>query len=236
MATAEKTVRDSAVAAPRGLLKPLPPLEPNLPLGEAVFQSLYRALQTGVLGPGDRLREEDIAGELAVSRTPVREALSRMQDRRFVVPAGGRGLLVRRLDLNEVLELYAMREILEGAAARLAATQITRSEILMLEDIQQRLDQSGEDHAAAASLNRRFHEVIAQGARNRYLDLAIAEIKDVILLLRDTTFSEPGRNEAAGREHRLIIDGLSSRDPDAAEHAARNHIHEALKIRLKLLG
>lgn len=235
MTTAEKMARELAVAAPRGLSKPLPRLEPNLPLGEAVFQSLYRALQTGVLAPGDRLREEDIAGELAVSRTPVREALSRMQDRRFVVPAGGRGLLVRKLELNEVLELYAMREILEGAAARIAAAQITPSEILVLEDVQQKIDESADDYAAAA-FNRRFHEVIAQGARNRYLDISLAAIKDATLLLGDTTFSDPGRKETAGREHRQIIAGLASRDADAAEQAARHHIHEALKIRLKLLG
>ena len=90
-------------------------------LGEAVFRSLCEALQAGSYRAGDRLREEEVAQRLKVSRTPVREALGRLAARCFVEPAGGRGLIVRNLDISEVLELYAMREIMEGAAARLAA-------------------------------------------------------------------------------------------------------------------
>src|SRR3954465_3300108 len=89
--------------------------ESGIPLSEAVFRSLCQALRIGLYRPGDRLREEDVAQRLKVSRTPVREALGRLMAKGFVEPAGGRGLIVRSLDTAEVLELYAMREILEGA-------------------------------------------------------------------------------------------------------------------------
>src|SRR3712207_6471716 len=89
----------------------------GISLSEAVFRSLREALRAGLYRPGDRLREEEVAQRLKVSRTPVREALGRLMTKGFVEPAGGRGLVVRRLDPAEVLELYAMREILEGAAA-----------------------------------------------------------------------------------------------------------------------
>src|ERR1700761_6618280 len=89
----------------------------GLPLGEAVFRVLRQALREGVYRPGDRLREEEIARELNVSRTPIREAFGRLQSKRLIEPSGTKGLVVRTLDMTEVLELYAMREILEGAAA-----------------------------------------------------------------------------------------------------------------------
>src|SRR3569623_2493667 len=89
--------------------------------GEAVFRSRCEALQAGSYRAGDRLREEEGAQRRKVSRTPVREALGRLAARGIVEPAGGRGLIVRNLDISEVLELYAMREIMEGAAARQAA-------------------------------------------------------------------------------------------------------------------
>lgn len=235
METATRKNRTAAGGALRATFG-LPALEPGVPLGEAVFQSLYRALQSGGIKPGDRLREEDIAAELAVSRTPVREALSRMQARRFVVPAAGRGLLVRQLDRGEILELYAMRAILEGAAARLAAVQITEPELHALRGIQQRLDTADVDPNSAAQLNRRFHEAIVSAARNRYLDAAFAEVNDVIPLLGTTTFSWPKRPETAATEHGRILDALQARDPDAAESAARDHLRESLNIRLMLLG
>src|SRR5215475_2023801 len=106
-------------------------------LGEAVFRSLCEALQAGSYRAGDRLREEEVAQRLKVSRTPVREALGRLAARGFVEPAGGRGLIVRSLDISEVLELYAMREILEGTAARLAAEHASQTEIDALRDLDQ---------------------------------------------------------------------------------------------------
>ncbi|WP_163208692.1 GntR family transcriptional regulator, partial [Citrobacter freundii] len=80
------------------------------------YRALCRALREGIYRPGDRLREEEVARRLAVSRTPVREAFGRLLARRLVVPVGARGLVVRNLGASDVLELYALREILEGAA------------------------------------------------------------------------------------------------------------------------
>src|SRR6478736_3301539 len=117
-------------------------------LGEAVFRSLCEALQGGTYRAGDRLREEEVAQRLNVSRTPVREALGRLAARGFVAPSGGRGLVVRNLDISEVLELYAMREILEGAAARLAAEHASAPEIDALRDIAQAFIEAAETEAA----------------------------------------------------------------------------------------
>jgi DNA-binding GntR family transcriptional regulator len=204
-------------------------------LGEAVFRSLCEALQAGAYRAGDRLREEEVAQRLNVSRTPVREALGRLAARGCVQPARGRGFIVRSLDISEVLELYAMREILEGAAARLAAEHASRPEIDALTDIEQAFTEATGDAAEMARLNRGFHDAIGRAARNRYLDNASGELQDWIALLGPTTFSVTGRPATSHREHQAIINAIAARDGDKAETLARAHIREALRCRLKLL-
>ncbi|MCG7393829.1 GntR family transcriptional regulator [Microvirga sp. ACRRW] len=207
----------------------------GIPLSEAVFRSLCQALRAGLYRPGDRLREEDVAQRLKVSRTPVREALGRLLAKGFVEPAGGRGLIVRSLGPAEVLELYAMREILEGAAARLAAQHASQPEIDALIDLEQSFEAHTNDPAEMARLNRAFHEMIFRSARNRYLDSALQELQDGIALLGATTFSVAARPSTAAQEHRALIDAIAARDADRAEKIARSHIQEALRVRLRLL-
>lgn len=209
-------------------------------LGEAVFRSLCEALQAGSYRAGDRLREEEVAQRLKVSRTPVREALGRLAARGFVEPAGGRGLIVRNLDISEVLELYAMREIMEGAAARLAAGHASATEIDALRDIEQAFVEASATDAAEmakemARLNRAFHEAICRAARNRYLDNASGELQDWIALLGPTTFTVSRRPSTSHSEHQAIIEAIATRNCDKAEQLARAHIREALRCRLKLL-
>ncbi|WP_445504216.1 GntR family transcriptional regulator [Microvirga sp. G4-2] len=207
----------------------------GIPLSEAVFRTLCQALRAGFYRPGDRLREEEVAQRLKVSRTPVREALGRLMAKGFVEPAGGRGLIVRSLDTAEVLELYAMREILEGAAARLAAQHASDPEIDALADLELAFEAHLDDPAEMARLNRVFHETIFRAARNRYLDSALQELQDGISLLGATTFSAAGRPSTAAAEHRALIDAIAARNPDQAEKLARSHIQEALRSRLKLM-
>jgi DNA-binding GntR family transcriptional regulator len=206
-----------------------------LPLGEKVFRSLRQALRAGLYRPGDRLREQEVAERLKVSRTPVREALGRLAMQGLVEAAGGRGMIVRSLSTAEVLELYAMRELLEGAAARLAAQHASRAEFDALADLEAEFEERAADPAGMARLNLMLHEAITRAARNRYLDGALQELQDAIALLGATTFSVAGRPASAAGEHREIIAAIAARDPDKAEQAARAHIREALRFRLKLL-
>ena len=220
---------------------PPPPLtldRDNVSLGEAVFRALCRALENGVYRSGDRLREDEVAGRLNVSRTPVREAFGKLTAKGWVQPAGGRGLVVRSLDQSEVLELYAMREILEGAAARLAAQYATAAEIAALRDIHERFVRGAGDASELARLNRLMHGAIQGAARNRYLDSALEDMHVAIALLGATTFAAEGRPATAAAEHGELIEAIAARDPDRAEAIARAHIREALRTRLgmKLKG
>lgn len=204
-------------------------------LSDAVFATLRHALRSGIIQPGDRLREEEIAERFSVSRTPVRDALRRLLERRFLEVSGGRGLMVRRLDRGEVLELYQMREIMEGTAARFAAENATSAEIGLLTDLQT----SFEGATTAADwqrLNKQFHDTIAGAVRNRFFHGPIEELQDFLALLGPTTFSVIGRASPAADEHRRILEAIARHDPDAAEIAARDHIRSALATRLRMLN
>jgi DNA-binding GntR family transcriptional regulator len=207
----------------------------DVPLGEAVFRVLRQALQDGIYRPGDRLREEEIARELNVSRTPVRDAFSRLQGKRLIEPGGTKGLIVRALDMTEIHELYAMREILEGAAAKLAAQHASALEIEALEDLAAAFEARAADATEMARLNRLLHNGIVRAARNRYLDKGLDELQDGIALLGATTFSVADRPSTAAKEHRSILRAIREREPERAEALACAHIRQSLRARLKLL-
>lgn len=207
-------------------------LAPTGGRGQAVFEALRTALREGRLKPGDPLREEEVAGWYGVSRTPVREAFARLISKSLLEHAGGRGLVVRRLRASEVFELYAMREVLEGAAASLAATHASPSEIDAIERLQQRFSalQPGEADAAAR-LNQRFHDAIHACARNRYLDSALEEMADGIALLGTTTLADTERHRRAIVEHGAVLEAIRRGDAAGAERSARVHIRAALEAR-----
>jgi DNA-binding GntR family transcriptional regulator len=200
-----------------------------------VKERIREAIQAGRYLPGERIRETEVAGWLEVSRTPVREALRRLESEGLVTFVSWRGAVVADLDRQQVSELYAMREVLEGAAARLAARHIGDAEIDLLEALLARADACREDPDALAAINRNFHETIYAAAHNRYLMQTLEQLRNALALLRDTTFAVPGRAGTAAAEHRAILEAIRSRDPGAAEAAARAHIAAAQRARLQLL-
>src|ERR1700754_4660764 len=143
-----------------------------------VYDSLRDAIWEGRFAHGERIREEEIAGVLGVSRTPVREALQRLQQRGLLVVGPGRGLVVAQLTKQQVFELYAMREILEGSAARFAARHANEAEIEILYRIQRELAESSGDALALINLNRRFHQAIYEAAHNQYLLQTLDTLND----------------------------------------------------------
>jgi DNA-binding GntR family transcriptional regulator len=225
---------DTTASQPVSLLGG-PPSSKAGPRGEFVYKALLEAIRAGELRPGDRIREEDVANSLGVSRTPVREALQLLQARRLVETAPGRGIVVVRLNRQQVIELYAMREVLEGAAARFAAQHASSGEIAMMLHL---LDEFGAAKGNAeklARLNQALHRTIYEAARNRYMQEALNTLEDALSLLRSTTFTIPDRHASADREHRAIVAAIGSHDSEGAEAASRLHIREALRARLSML-
>lgn len=202
--------------------------------GSKVYQALLERIRNGTLPPGSRMREDEIASLLGVSRTPVREALARLQARGLVESARG-GWTIVELTRSQVMELYAMRSVLEGAAARFAAENASSSEISGLKHVAEMFSRSESDAAERARINMIFHEAIYEAAHNSYLIRMLQDLNDSLALLSDTTFTVAGRVEGAEVEHGLILAAIEARSPDAAEQAARAHIRHALEARLTLL-
>jgi DNA-binding GntR family transcriptional regulator len=199
------------------------------------YVRLREAIHTGRLLPGERVREIELADWLNVSRTPIREALRRLESEGLTSRAPRRGLIVTELDPQQILELYALRETLEGMAAALAARYASDTEIGSLRQLIARQRSAGTSAAELASLNRQFHEILYRAGRNRYLIQALGSLRDALALLRDTTYSVPGRPAAALTEHQRIVDAIKRQDAAAADEAARKHIRMAANARLALV-
>jgi DNA-binding GntR family transcriptional regulator len=206
---------------------------PGKSRSEYVYEWLCDAISEGRFAPGARLREEEIAGNLGVSRTPVREALLRLQARGLLAVGIGRSLVVAQLTLQQVRELYAMREILEGSAARFAAQHAGEHDVALLRRIHKEFMDAWKRPERLVPLNRRFHQAIYEAAHNRYLTQALNEFHDVFALLHGNTFRVPNRPRATNTEHVKIIDAIADRDPDRAEQAAREHIRLAQQTRFE---
>ncbi|MCJ8521554.1 DNA-binding GntR family transcriptional regulator [Pseudorhizobium tarimense] len=202
--------------------------------GQSAYQAILAAIRDGIYQPGDPLREEEVASRLGVSRTPVREALGRLQEKGLLEAAPGRGVAVSILSMQQIFELYAMREELEGVVARYAARYATDAEIGNLEGINQKFAAASADPKLAAQLNRQFHARLYDAARNRYLRQAVEDLQETIALLPDTTFIQEGRTATATEEHVAILSALRNHDPIAAERAAIGHIKTALEVRLAI--
>lgn len=201
---------------------------------DQAYQFIVEGIQSGRLAPGTRLRETDLAEKTGLSRTPIREALSRLQLEGLLTMDATRGLIVTELDHSMASELYAMREVLEGTAARLAARHASDVEIDFLREVNIRDAQLTTAEALAAN-NRLFHETLYRCAHNRYLVKTLNTLQESMMLLGRTTLAAPGRAETSRAEHAAIVEALARRDPDAAEHAARAHIIAAYRIRLEQL-
>jgi DNA-binding GntR family transcriptional regulator len=201
--------------------------------GDFVYSSLRDAIWDGRFARGERLREEEIGRALGVSRTPVREALQRLQQRGLLVIGPGRGLVVAELTRQQVLELYAMREILEGSAARFAARHANPAEIDFLYHLQRELAAAADDAITLIKLNRRFHQTIYEAAHNQYLTRALDTLHDSLALLHSTTFRMPNRRRESDDEHRMIVAAIERRDADEAEKVARLHIQQAQRTRFE---
>jgi DNA-binding GntR family transcriptional regulator len=207
----------------------------GLPRGEAAYRYIRNAIQEGEFKPGERLREIELAHHIGLSRTPIREALSRLEAEGLVAHDPARGVVVAELDYSMVTELYYMREVLEGTAARLAAQHASDVEISILDDLCQQYEAALNDPAALTLSNRRFHETLYRCSHNRYLLNMVTVLHDALSLLGRTTLDNAERAAETLREHRAVVNAIRERDAQAAEQALRAHIRAAQKVRMQKL-
>ncbi len=197
------------------------------------YAMILDAIDRGTYKPGDRLVESELAERFGVSRTPIREALQRLETQSLLA-RDGRSLIVASLDHSQMAELYAVRTELEGLAARLAARHATEEEVQVLRDMITEDEALLDDPSALSRANRRFHKMIHLASHNRFLVQQLDLVHRSMALMATTSLAAQGRGEIALGEHAEIVEAIARRDEDAAHRALRDHISVAFVTRLKL--
>ncbi len=197
------------------------------------YTLILEAIDQGVYRPGDRLVEAELAERFGVSRTPVREALQRLETQSMLT-RDGRSMIVASLDHNQLGELYVVRAELEGLAARLAAKHATAEEVRVLNDMVEADREIVNDPDDLSRANRRFHKQIHLASHNRYLVQQLDLVHRSMALLASTSLAAEGRGKAALEEHAEIVRAIAAGDGEAAQAALRAHISKAFETRLKL--
>ncbi|MEO9517651.1 MAG: GntR family transcriptional regulator [Paracoccaceae bacterium] len=196
------------------------------------YSLILDAIDIGVFKPGDRLVESELADRFGVSRTPIREALQRLETQ-SLLSRDGRSLIVASLDHNQMAELYVVRRELEGLAASLAARHATEEETSILREMVEVDNLLVDDPPALARANRRFHKQVHLASHNRYLVQQLDLVYRTMALMATTSLAAVGRTRIAQTEHDLIVKAIEQKDEASAGAALREHISVAFMTRLK---
>src|SRR5262245_3546807 len=203
-------------------------------LGDFAYRTMREAIRSGKFKSGEHLREADVAKWLNISRTPVREAFHRIISEGLLTNGPWNGVMIAELNVEQLVQLYAVREVLEGAAAGLAAQHATKAEVQLLFKIAATEASEKSNPDRLVTINGELHRTLYAAAHNSYLLQSLNSIVDALGLLRHSTFVLPGSIELAHREHLQILRAIRDRKSAEAERLARAHVRHALAMRLEL--
>jgi DNA-binding GntR family transcriptional regulator len=204
---------------------------------DQIYNVLHEAIVMSVLPAGHWLGEVQLAKLFDVSRTPVREAILRLEGDHLAVRVPRRGLVVSKITPQETIDVYVVREAIDGLAAALAAEMATPAEISNLAWISDQFAQAADagDLEALAEINLRFHEAIAQASGNALLITFVKHIHRLVRRFRSTTFAHPGRAAEAAEAHRRLVKAIADRDSELARSIAMRDMAVARQIRVTML-
>ncbi len=204
-------------------------LDSYKPLREVVYETIREAIRNGTLTPGERLMEIQLAEELGVSRTPVREAIRKLELERFVVMLPRRGTYVSNLSLKDINEVFEIRAALDGLAAGLAAERITEEELEQMERLLVEIADHIErhDNQKIVEADEAFHDILYRASRNERLVGIIYNLREQFARFRSVSINYPGRLQNTLEEHRQLVEAIAQRNPEAAQQKAREHIENA---------
>jgi DNA-binding GntR family transcriptional regulator len=198
-----------------------------------VLERLRALILTGEYGPEERLIEEQLAERLGVSRTPVRQALTKLEAEGLVELAPNRGATVRSFTVADVWDIYDLRAVLEGHAARRAAGRIGGDELARLRELTEemeglagRFEDHGEEIRALVALNQEFHGAIVEASRNSRLQRLINRTVEIPLMFKAFFWYTPHERVISNHYHRQILHALEAGDADRAEIVMREHVYE----------
>lgn len=200
------------------------------------YETLKRAILSGEFKPGQQLIETTLAEWCDVSRTPIREALRRLEQDGLIMRSD-RGMIVRERSPDEILDIYETRIVLEATVGRVAAERRTDHDLRNLQRTLRLCQEIGiDDHGAMVDANERFHRTVWRACHNESLVDVLERLNLHLSRYPGTTLGAPGRWAAALREHAELVEAIEKRDSNRAYQIALQHFTAAREIRLKLFS
>lgn len=207
------------------------------PLRETVCEALRNAIKRGILEPGERLMEVQLAEELGISRTPVREAIRKLEQEGYVIMMPRRGTYVSSVSVKDIKEIFEIRSALETLSAELATMRIEPEELeklrTLLSEIEGHIQRKDIDKIVATDIE--FHGLLYQVSRNERLVAIISNLMEQLARFRTLSMSYPGRLQETLAEHREMVEAIAAGDVDAARDAAERHMQQAEETLLKAM-
>ncbi len=198
-------------------------MERHQTLREKILETIRDSILRGNLKPGEKVAEPELADRFGISRTPIREAFRQLESEGYLTVIPRKGAVVTALSERDVEEFFAIKSILEGYAARMAAEKLTDKEIERLEAINERLEQLARegDVKTFFRVHGEFHELFSKAAGNEKLTELIGQLVMKFNRSRMTSLSLPGRMEISVKEHRKLIEAFKKRDAEAADNLVK---------------
>lgn len=204
-------------------------LDSYQPLREVVCETLREAIRDGILEPGERLMEIQIAEELGVSRTPVREAIRKLELEGYVIMLPRRGTYVANLSIKDINEVYEIRASIDALAAGLAAERITDDELEQMERMLvatvEAFDKGDMDRVV--EYDTKFHDILYCASRNARLVGIINNLREQLTRFRSISMAYPGRMKKTMEEHGRMVEAIAQRDVELAQQLARQHMENS---------
>lgn len=197
------------------------------PLRDIVFEHLRSAILNGDLKPSERLMEVQIAEQLGVSRTPVREAIRKLELEGLVVMVARKGAYVAGVSIKDILDVLEVRGVLEGLSASLAAKRMTEEELEELKETANQFEVclNNEDVEGMIETDMQFHDKILRGTNNQKLIQIAQSLQEQVHRFRITYFSEYKKSKNLLEEHQNIVEAIMNRDSEEAQKVAKYHIN-----------
>ncbi len=213
------------------------PIDSYKPLRDVVVESIRQAIISGQFPPGMRLMELQLAEEMGVSRTPVREAIRKMELEGLVVMIPRRGAYVADISIKDINEVYEVRTALDVLSAGLAAERIDKSEIQEMRELlaEEAALVEARDYPKIIDNDTAFHDVIYRASGNTRCMNIISNLQEQITAIRGRSMPYPGRVEIMLKEHRAIFDAIAAGKVEKAQEAVRTHMENAEQTLLKVI-
>ncbi len=195
-------------------------------LGQEVYQALKESIISGELKPNQRLIEENLAAEMGASRTPVREAMQKLETEDLVSKLPKGGYIVRSLTVQDIEEVFGILSVLESHAAYLTTVRMTDKVMQKLEEAAKKFEeaQKEKDIEKLGKLNMSYHDIIYKACGSKMLYDLIYHLRDYFYRYRRVLLDLPDMAAISSREHRAVLEAMRDRDAITVEEMVRKHI------------